>query len=233
MKRVPALILALIGLIAAGCANTANRQIEVLDRPTGTAEVVLMPLDVELFELDAAGIQNPKADWTDAAQQNLMAAFDTASGERGLNIARYDDTSASPETIDALFQIQKLHGVVGASVIRHQYMQPYALPSKKGKFDWTLGPSVTPLRDASGADYALFTYVRDSYSSPDRVALIIGAALFGISVQGGVQTGFASLVDLETGDIVWFNRLFRAVGDLRTPEAARETAYALLTGFPK
>jgi hypothetical protein len=41
--------------------------------------------------------------------------------------------------------------------------------------------------------------------------------------------GFASLVDLETGDIVWFNRLARAHGDLRTPDAAAETVKALVS----
>jgi hypothetical protein len=41
--------------------------------------------------------------------------------------------------------------------------------------------------------------------------------------------GFASLVDLKTGDIVWFNRLVRAQGDLRTPAAAAETVKALVS----
>jgi hypothetical protein len=42
-------------------------------------------------------------------------------------------------------------------------------------------------------------------------------------IMGGVQSGFASLVDLRTGDIVWFNQLGRATGDLRSrsPRAKR------------
>jgi hypothetical protein len=39
-------------------------------------------------------------------------------------------------------------------------------------------------------------------------------------------------VDLSTGNIVWFNRLARASGDLRDPEKARESAQALLADFP-
>jgi len=30
------------------------------------------------------------------------------------------------------------------------------LPTKKGSFDWTLGDGATVLRDAKGADYAIF-----------------------------------------------------------------------------
>ena len=48
-------------------------------------------------------------------------------------------------------------------------------------------------------------------------------------MPGGTQVGFASVVDLKTGDIVWFNRLLRPQGDLRTPEAAAETVRALVS----
>jgi hypothetical protein len=48
-------------------------------------------------------------------------------------------------------------------------------------------------------------------------------------VPGGSQVGFASVVDLKTGDIVWFNRLIRPQGDLRTPAAAAETVKALVS----
>jgi hypothetical protein len=59
--------------------------------------------------------------------------------------------------------------------------------------------------------------------------VIVVGALLGVGVQGGTQVGFASVVDLRTGDIVWFNRLLRPQGDLRTPEAAAETVRALVS----
>jgi hypothetical protein len=48
----------------------------------------------------------------------------------------------------------------------------------------------------------------------------------------GVQNGYASLVDLRTGQVVWFNRLFSATGDLREAKPAASTVDELLTGFP-
>ena len=49
---------------------------------------------------------------------------------------------------------------------------------------------------------------------------------------GSGQQGFATLVDLQTGDIIWFNRLVSISGNLRSPEPAREVATKLLTELP-
>jgi len=95
-----------------------------------------------------------------------------------------------------------------------------------------LGSGVGLLRQESGADYALFVFMRDSYSSGGRKALMVGLALLGIGVSGGTQVGFASLVDLKTGNIVWFNRLISNIGDLRTPEPAHDAVKQLLHGQP-
>lgn len=40
--------------------------------------------------------------------------------------------------------------------------------TSKPRLTWTLGPGVTGLREAAGADCGLFTYVRDSYASGGR-----------------------------------------------------------------
>jgi hypothetical protein len=46
------------------------------------------------------------------------------------------------------------------------------------------------------------------------------------------QTGYASLVDLDTGDIVWLNRVSEGCSDLRDPDALQRTLELLLSGFP-
>ena len=52
---------------------------------------------------------------------------------------------------------------------------------------------------------------------------MIALAVLGVGVGGGQQTGYASLVELETGQVLWFNQLLRASGDLREAEKAAET----------
>jgi hypothetical protein len=77
--------------------------------------------------------------------------------------------------------------------------------------------------------------VRDSYASDERKAAMVAIAILTLgraALTMGVQTGYASLVDLNTGRIVWFNQLMRGTGDLREPEKAAETIDALLREFP-
>jgi len=62
--------------------------------------------------------------------------------------------------------------------------------------------------------------------------MMVAMAALGIGITGGVQVGYASLVDLRSGQVVWFNQLTRPYGDLRQAEPARETIEALLSGFP-
>ena len=57
-------------------------------------------------------------------------------------------------------------------------------------------------------------------------------ASLGIGLTGGVQVGYASLVDLKTGQIAWFNRLIRALGDMREQEPATLSIDLLLENFP-
>jgi hypothetical protein len=92
---------------------------------------------------------------------------------------------------------------------------------------------VAPLRAKTSADYALFFWIRDSYASAERKAAMIAMALLGVGLTGGAQVGYASLVDLRDGRIVWFNALSRLSGDLREPGSAAETLDALLLAFPR
>ena len=50
--------------------------------------------------------------------------------------------------------------------------------------------------------------------------------------MGAVQYGFASLVDLRSGDIVWFNQLHSQTGEIREAGPAKDTVAELLTGCP-
>ncbi len=190
------------------------------------AKVVVMPMDVELFVVSAGGVLEPQAEWTTKALQNLKVAFHER--EQTGKVVFGEFPSEPDETIDSL---NRLHGAVGTAINIHHF-GPLKLPTKEGRLEWTLGPEVAIVREKTGADYALFTFVRDSYTSSERAAAMVVAALFGVGLPGGVQLGYASLVDLSTGEIVWFSRLVRAKGDLRDADKAKESLSALLDSFP-
>ncbi len=228
-------LILVLGLLVGACAQTiAFKRAEEFTPSSPNPRVLLMPADIELSELSAAGIPFPKAEWTSAATGHVAVAIDAFMALRNARTLPY---AAPPEGSPEAYrqgQIIKLHGAVGNAVLAHKFNPASSLPTVRDKFDYTLGTGVRALAgdDTEIADYALFVYIRDSYASGERAAVMMFGLLFGVAIPGGIQIGFASLVDLETGDIVWFNRLVNPGGDLRTAEPARKTVENLLADFP-
>jgi hypothetical protein len=193
------------------------------------AKIVIMPTDIELYVITAGGLPEPKADWTDAATKHFKAALTEKKRSLGATFIELADSDA--EQFD---EISSLHAAIAGAISLHHFgPAPLNLPTKEGKLDWFLGDTVRAIKEKTSADYALFSWIRDSYASSERIAVTIALAVFGIGVApGGLQQGYASLVDLNTGQVMWFNRLFRSTGDLREPEKAAETLNVLLSSFP-
>ncbi len=165
-----------IGLAAllAGCAPQAvQREKPEIRREAGKIPtIVVMPLDVELAQLTAGGIAEPHAEWTEAAHKHMRAALEAEARSRNLKLTYFDGERGSAEDRETSLELVKLHRAVGGSILVHQYLPGFGLPSKEGKFDWSLGPSVAAISRSHEADYALFLYVRDSYSTAGRMAVI-------------------------------------------------------------
>lgn len=222
-------------LLLSGCVSTQVRTV----KDTGgqplriDGSVVLVEADIELSELLVGGAVEPRKEWTQAARRLYPQAARDALQSQGIAM-RPDFTlpaDAGPE--NRLRQLHLLNQAVSLSILEYSRASGTGgLRNKHGKFDWTLGPGVAELRQATGADYALFTYIRDSYTSSGRAAMrVVGFVLLGGDIGGGTQVGLASLVDLRSGQVVWHNLLLDETGDLRDTPGARETADDLLKGI--
>lgn len=214
------------------CQTTSFYKSETLDGTDPERRILLMPPDIELSELSAGGATVVNAAWTEDGIAHARTAMQKYFHERDAALVGYRRSAVDDDPNSPTVQLIKLHAAVGGTAMAHYLTPQFRLPHKGETFDWTLGDTVEVLRNRYDADYALFVHLRDSYTSAGRVAVIVAAALFGVSVQGGTQTGFATLVDLDTGEIVWFNVLGRASGDMREPGSAEETIQALLKDFP-
>ena len=215
------------------CANLTppkTSNIDSLQSSDGDLAVLLMPLDVELSVLTAGGALEPRADWTEMARDHMTSSIKGYQESNGADLILFNDDKDNSVEIA---ELEALHSVVGNSIFLHHYFPMHHLPSKQGALDWSLGSTVSAFKDEYDADYALFVLVRDSYSSPGRVAAMIVGAALGVGVGGGFQVGFASLVDLRTGKVVWFNRLLNGSGDIRTAATAEHTVKLLLAGMPR
>jgi len=224
---------ATILLLLAGCTSTRQQSSAGFVPPAGTYKLIVMRPDIAVSLVTAGGQLEQREDWTLQARDNVLASLRSQQARRG-GTTQIALTRAEAGSDDAtIIELNQLHEVVGQSIMLHKFSPGSALPSKKGKFDWTLGALATQYGGQSGYDYALFLFARDSFSSSGRAALqavgVLGCMVgFCYIPQGGIQQAFASLVDLKTGDVVWFNFLTSDLGDIRTTEGANTMVAQLL-----
>lgn len=227
-RRTRPLLLALLLAVSAAQAQEESRRLApgFTARPAAS-KLVVIPADMELYSISAGGVVEPRADWTEQAQKNFVAALDTQKKLLGADFTQLP----APDAED-LHEVIALQGAVARAIAMHHRQGNMELATKAKRLDWSLGDAVRPLKERTGADYALFTWIRDSYVSNERKAAMLALALIGGITLPGEQTGHATLVDLNTGRVVWFNEINRMLGDLRRPEPAKETVEALLREFP-
>jgi hypothetical protein len=240
MRRLGFALLASVAL--AGCVQTRQLADVEFTPPQGDYKLLVMRPDVTVGSVTTGGMVEPRADWTEAARGHLLAALKAQQAERGGNafiMERRDSIAGlEPETVA---ELERLHYAVGSSIALHKYSGAY-LPTKRGKgLDYTLGQDAVALGKRTGYDYALFLHAEDSFASGGRVALqVLGIAgcfvgFCAPNIGGAGQFAYASLVDLRTGEVVWFNVLATGsqvagikMGDIRTREGADQMVERLL-----
>lgn len=222
---------AAFALLAAGAAQAQPNPKNIAPGFPGLSkadQVLVMPPDVELFSLGAGGVAEPKADWTASAREHIKTAL--AQRKKAMGVT---STDASEAMADEFSEQAALHAAVAGSIaLHHSVGGIWSLPTKAGALNWSFGDAMTPLAAKTGARYGLFVWVRDSYASAERKAAMVFLAMAGIGITGGIQVGYASLVDLKTGQVIWFNQMARGTGDLREAAPAKESIDALMAGFP-
>lgn len=223
LQRVFALA-ALTLLSACAVTNTATFSGQYTPPPASSRVVVMTP-SVELHLLSAAGIPEPREDWSVAGRDNLATHIATFVQAESHTPSALDPNTAMDGRVG---QIIRLHDAVGLSL-----MQRAALPTQRERFEWTLGEGVQELGAAHNADYALFVGAYGTYASAGRVAVMIGLAALGVGIPLGGQGAYASLVDLRTGNVIWFNTVLAAPNqDMRDPEGAESLVRSLMQGAP-
>lgn len=241
MRRI-SLFVAASSLALPACVQTKQYADVEFTPPQGNYKLLVMRPDVSVGSVTTGGMVEPRADWTETARANLITALKAQQAEHGGNTVIMDRRDSlpgvEPETVA---ELERLHYAVGQSIALHRYSGAY-LPTKRGKgLDWTLGEDAVRLGQRTGMDYALFLYAEDSFASTGRVALqVLGVAgcVVGFcapNIGGGGQFAYASLVDLRSGEVVWFNVLQAGtqiagvnMGDIRKPEGAAQMVDRLL-----
>ncbi len=242
MRKSGLALVAALSVSMTACVQTRQFADTQFTPPRGDYKLLVLRPDVTVGALTTGGMVEPRADWTDLARSNIIAAMRAQQASRGGQltiIERRNQLSGVDE--QELAEMERLNAAVDQSIVIHKYSGDY-LPTKRGKgLDWSLGTVATNLGRKTGYDYALFLHAEDQVASIGRIALgVLGIAgcfvgFCAPNIGGAQQLDYASLVDLKTGDVVWFNVVQAKsdvpgikFGDLRTPRGAAQAVDRLL-----
>jgi hypothetical protein len=202
-------------------------------------KIILFRPDVEVGLVGTSGVPTANPDWTRDARKYLQTAIAANQNTRSNQVVEMPELTGEDGAFVA--EYQSLYRAVGSAMVTHNYAAK--LPTKKladgkYKFDWTLGPGAKRLGELGGGNYGLFVFSYDAYATSGRqfmqilVLVASSAAGAGIFPAGGQHISYASLVDLDTGNIVWFNLYTSNKGDMRTADGAIIRADTLLSTLP-
>ena len=232
MRRLSCALLAMT--ILPGCVSTRQYADVEFQPPQGNYKLLVMRPDVTVGSVTTGGLVEPRADWTDTARTKLIAALRAQQAARGGNVTILEKRNGlAGVDAETVAELERLHYAVGSSIVLHKYLGAY-LPTKRGKgLEYTLGEDAVRLGQKTGYDYALFMHAEDQVASTGRVALgVLGIAgcfvgFCAPNIGGATQIDYAGLVDLKSGEVVWFNVVQAGsqvpgikFGELRTPAGA-------------
>lgn len=217
--------LAAVTLLAACAVTSPQNYSGQFTPPPANSRVLVMTPNVELHILSAAGMPEPREDWSVAGRDNLAASFSSFVQTKNHTTSALDPNTAMEGRVG---QIIRLHDAVGGAL-----MSRAMLPTQRERFEWTLGEGVQELGAAHSADYALFVGAYGTYASAGRVAAMVAFSMLGVGIPLGNQVAYASLVDLRTGNVIWFNTILAAPNqDMRNAEGAKALVDNLLRSAP-
>ena len=215
--------------------RSAVKQGFELQADSGKRILVFRPA-VSVGSQSTGGMFEPNAEWTEQAKSNIEMALEELQSRLGNEVIEAPE--AFGEDAQAVEEHMALFGAVSQAVIEYQFFVGNRLPTKKRDnkadvFDWSLGDGVADLPGADRADYGLFIFNKDAYGSTGRKILQAVALLGpGIAVKSGEHVGYAGLVDLKTGDLLWLNADGAMGGDVRDAEGSQKRVRQLLEDFP-
>ncbi|TGX50227.1 hypothetical protein E5A73_17545 [Sphingomonas gei] len=240
MKTLKGIVFAIgLALLAATPAaaqeRSARKQGFELATGSGKRILVFRP-SVSVGSQSTGGMFEPNGDWTEKATTNIRVSLERLQSRLGNSVVAAPE--AYGDDAQRLQEHMALFAAVSQAVIEYQFFRGNRLPTKKRDnkndvFDWSLGTGVASLPGAQDADYGLFIYNRDAYGSTGRKILQVLALLGpGIAVKSGEHAGYAGLVDLKTGDLLWLNADGAMGGDVRDAGGSEKRVRQLLEEFP-
>ena len=187
--------------------------------------VAVLPLDVEVAELNTGGISEKRDDWTVKTIDNLNRAITRFTACKPVN------ASAKLPEAD-LAEIRALFRAITQNQFFHGFYGPPLITSVRGPLVYQMGP-MDSLFDVTQSDAVLLVFIRDDHATGGRRTLSIIGDIAGIPVRTGITISSAALVS-RNGSLLWMNCMGAKASsdDLRDQDGADEVVKNLFAGLP-
>lgn len=195
-------------------------------------KVLMVSPDIRVSEISAGGVIEKVDDWSNQAKTHVLNALRRKTGAKGL-FELMDLPQFSVQEKAILDQHVALYDVVAGNAFTYGRSLEPAWAHKHKEFDYTLGNGLASLSERTGAEAALIIVGQDFISSKERKVTIVLGALFGVGLPGGPTFVSAGVVDLKTGNLLWFNYDFTvATRDMREAKDVDEIIEAIFNEYP-
>lgn len=221
--------IAIVLLFSAGCTPLSlNGQPVSHPNLHNVRKIAILPPRIDVSEIGAGGIVEKIDDWSQKAVDNVFAAIEAELKARSGVESRRITLETLPDNLKSeLQEAQLLFDAVNNSVLLHIYgPPPHRFEEQLVQFNYSLGSETARLQ-VDDVDALLMLKGFDQISSAGRktfqTTAVLAAAALGVLLipQMGATVMSAALVDVRSGDILWYN-FDRSEGanDLRDPNSA-------------
>jgi hypothetical protein len=203
----------------------------LLKNPSLPKKVVVLPVNVDVVEVSAGGVEEVVPDWSNEASRSVFKALTAAISKQGLKeLAAPRFSGPSAVNVDEHLALYKL--VVNTAT-------QLGWKHKIRRFDYSIGPGLRVVADKTGADAAIMVYGRDYVSTAGRKARAVAANIPIVNIFTGPAPVLGhsfihvGVVDLRTGDLLWMNSNYREGStNLRDPGDAAKMVDTIFKWYP-
>ena len=233
-----ALLLCVIAV--AGCATgqtSVHREITAASQRGLPKKVLLLPVEIRVHEVSAGGVVEKVDAWSDTASGNAVRYVRHVAVGRGA-FELVESPALSPEDKAQLDQHIALYEVVAGSAYLSRASSIGVWKERAGNFDYTLGPGLEPLAEHTGIDAAMIVIGSDYISTAGRkAAMVMGVlvgALAGVPIvpQGGISFVSVGVVDMRTGNLLWFGTDQSSATDFRNERGLHQMLDRMFQTYP-
>ncbi|MFN7834183.1 MAG: hypothetical protein ACK5NY_00095 [Burkholderiaceae bacterium] len=196
------------------------------------AGVLFVTPEFRMYEVPLGGKEQRVVAW----EKQASGYFRTAIEQSGALPAGW--TRQAAETLDDTQQklVEQHYGLfctLAPQLLLVKSDRVPALAEKRENFTYTLGPGLAPLIEATGAQLMVFALGQDRIRSVQRRVFDSAMSLNVMTMGRKAQTGTMALavVELATGDILWFDNEFSTRRSFNDAEDVADLTNILLGRF--